>query len=243
MLHQPIVVSQIEEWQPLQFTDGRGLALLAVLACIVLVIIVRQSDLLWHELLLLAVATWLAVSHRRMAFAFGILVAPILSRLLSSFWDGYKLEEDLPLPNVILITASLFIAFWAFPRQAVLAKQVVETSPVKAVEFIKTNHLSGPMLNEFVDGGYLIWAAPENPVFIDGRADVFDWTGVFAEYGRWETLQSDPNVLLKKYGINFCLLVRSSPMVTVMSLLKDWKIAYKDDNSVVFTRATSANTQ
>ena len=32
------------------------------------------------------------------------------------------------------------------------------------------------MLNEYVYGGYLIWAAPENPVFVDGRADIFEWT-------------------------------------------------------------------
>ena len=213
--------------------------MLAVLACIALVVIVRHSELQWHELLLLALGTWLAISHQRLVFVFGILAAPVLSRLLSSFWDGYRQDKDLPLANAILITASLLIAFWAFPGQATLAQQVERASPVKAVEFIKTNHLSGRMLNEYVYGGYLIWAAPENPVFVDGRADVFEWTGVLADFGRWETLQSNPNVLLEKYGIDFCLLARSSPMVTVMSLLKDWKIAYKDNNSVIFTHAVT----
>lgn len=239
LLHQPLGLSQVEEWQPLQLSNGRGLGLLAVLACITLVVIVRHSELLWHELLLLALGTWLAVSHQRLVFVFGILAAPVLSRLLSTFWDGYRQEKDRPLPNAILIVASLLIAFWAFPGQATLAQQVEQASPVKAVEFIKTNHLSGRMLNEYVYGGYLIWAAPENPVFIDGRADVFEWTGVLADFGRWETLQSNPNVLLEKYGIDFCLLARSSPMVTVMSLLKDWKIAYEDNNSVIFTHAVT----
>ncbi len=239
LLHQPLGLSQVEEWQPLQLSDGRGLGLLAVLACIALVLIVRHSELLWHELLLLALGTWLAVSHQRLVFVFGILAAPVLSRLLSTFWDGYRQDKDRPLPNAILIVASLLIAFWAFPGQATLAQQVEQASPVKAVEFIKTNHLSGRMLNEYVYGGYLIWAAPENPVFIDGRADVFEWTGVLADFGQWETLQSNPNVLLEKYGIDFCLLARSSPMVTVMSLLKDWKIAYEDNNSVIFTHAVT----
>ena len=236
LLHQPLGLSQVDEWQPLQLSDERGLALLGILACIALVVAIYHSELFWHELLLLTLGTWLAVSHRRLLFVFGILAAPILSRLLSSFWDGYKPDKDRPLPNAILITASLLVAFWAVPDQAALAKQVDEISPVKAVEFIKANHLSGRILNEYVYGGYLIWAAPEYPVFVDGRADVFEWTGVLADYGRWETLQDDPNVLLNKYGIRFCLLARRSPMSTVMTLLKDWTIIYEDKNSVIFSR-------
>ena len=87
------------------------------MACIALVLIVRHSELMWHELLLLAMGTWLAVSHRRMLFVFGILVAPVLSRLLSDFWDGFSLEKDRPIPNTILIAASLLIAAWTFPNQ------------------------------------------------------------------------------------------------------------------------------
>jgi hypothetical protein len=208
----------------------------AAIACIILVVIVRRTELLYHELLMLAIGAWLAVSHARMLFVFGILAAPILSRLLSDFWDGYRQDKDLPLPNAIIITASLLLAFRFFPSGAMLTKQVEQTSPVKAVEFIKAHHLSGPMLNEYVYGGYLIWAAPEHPVFVDGRADVFEWTGVLADLQQWEFLQSNPNVLLDKYGINFCLLARGSSMQTVMPLLKNWKLAYEDDNSVIFTR-------
>jgi hypothetical protein len=239
LLHQAVGLSQVEEWQPLQITDMRGFALLGILASIALIVIVRHSELMWHELLTLAMGTWLAVSHRRMLFVFGILAAPVLSRLLSDFWDGFSLEKDHPIPNSILITASLLIVVWMFPSQAALAKQVSQGSPVKAVEFIKVNHLSGRMLNEYVYGGYLIWAAPENPVFVDGRADVFEWTGVLAELTRWERLEENPNALLEKYQIDFCLLARRSPMVTVMSLLKDWRIAYQDDDSVIFTRTAS----
>ena len=35
--------------------------------------------------------------------------------------------------------------------------------------------------------GYLIWAMPEHPVFIDGRGDVFGWSGVFDEFAKWAT--------------------------------------------------------
>ena len=242
LLHQPIGLSQVDEWQPLQLVDERGLAFMGVLGSIFLLVIVRRTELLWQELLMLALGTWMAASHRRMIFVFGILAAPILSRLLSTSWEDHNDEQDRPLLNAVFITASLLTALWAFPNQQILARQVEERSPVKAVEFMKAHPLSGRMLNEYVYGGYLIWAAPEHPVFVDGRADVFEWTGVLGELTKWATLQSDPNELLDKYRIDFCLLARESHMATVLPLLHDWTAVYSDNNSVIFMRtgATSA---
>jgi hypothetical protein len=231
-----IGITQVTEWQPLQFGDARSLAFLGVLGCIFLLVIVRQTELLWQELVLLALGTWLATGHQRLLFVFGILAAPVLSRLLSDTWDQYKAERDRPIPNAVLIALSLVIALWAFPNRGNLTAQVEEQSPVKAVEFIKTHHLSGPMLNDWVYGGYLLWAAPDNPDFIDGRGDIFEYAGVLADFQKWALLQADPNVLLDKYQISFCLLARHSPMVQVMSLLKNWQITYQDDNSIIFTR-------
>jgi hypothetical protein len=234
-------ISPISEWQPLQFSDGRSFAFLAIPWCIFLLLIARGKELLWRELVVLAIGTWLAANHRRMLFVFGVLAAPILSRLLSDTWDSYDAERDRPLPNAVLIVASLLVVFLAFPNRQNLAAQVEKESPVKAVEFIKTHHLSGPMLNEWGYGGYLLWAAPEHPVFIDGRGDVFGETGVSEDFGKWALLQTDPNILLNKYGISFCVLSRGSPMVVVMSLLPDWKEVYSDNVSVIFARSATSS--
>ncbi|HEX4021274.1 MAG TPA: hypothetical protein VHX63_09035 [Acidobacteriaceae bacterium] len=239
MLHQPINLSQVAEWQPLQLGDPRGLALLGVLGFIALFLIMQRSELYWDELLLLALGTWLAASHQRMLFVFGILAAPTLSRLLSNSWDSYNAEQDRPLPNAVLIVVSLLIVFWAFPKRSYLTTQVIDGNPVKAVQFIQDHHLSGNMLNDYVYGGYLIWAAPDHPVFIDGRADVFEWAGVLSEFGKWATLQSDPNTLLDKYNVDFCLLARKSPMTRVLPLLHNWKNVYSDNNSEIFVRTAA----
>ena len=232
-----IGIEAVSEWQPLQFSDARGIAVLGVLGCFFLIIIMRRCELWWHELLLLAPAAWLAVSHRRLILPFGILAAPVLSRLLANTWEGYEFEKDRPLPNIVLMTASLLTIFWAFPGQKNLTAQVEEQSPVKAVEFLKSHHLPGPMMNEWLYGGYLMWALPEYPDFIDGRGDVFEWAGILAQYGTWMELQRDPNLLLDKYGVNFCLLSRDSKMTTVLPLLQGWSSVYSDDNAVIFVRS------
>jgi len=94
------------------------------------------------------------------------------------------------------------------------------------------------MLNDYAYGGYLIWAAPEYPVFVDGRADVFEWTGVLGDFGRWAMLESDPRELLDNYKVDFCLMSRGSPMARVLPLL-GWNVIYSDDLSVIFSRPQS----
>ena len=238
LLHQHIVLSQVEEWLPLQLSDPRGIGFLAVLGCIFLLLVVRRPELFWDELLLLAVGVELAGSHRRMIFVFGIMAAPVLSRLLSTLWDGYDAERDRPLPNAVLIAISLLVVIWGFPSRQNLVQQVDDGNPVKAAEFIKSNHFSGRMLNEYNYGGYLIWAVPEHPVFVDQRNDVFEWTGVLAEFGRWAMLQDNPNTLLDKYRVRFCLLARTSPMAQVLPLLPNWKSVYSDNMSTIFVRSS-----
>ncbi len=115
MLHLPLNLSVIDEWKPLAMNTARGIGVLTVLAGIFLLVIVQRSRLFCHELVLLAAGTWFAVHHERMTIVFGILAAPIVSRLLASSWDSYKADEDRPWPNAAMIALSLLVVFWSFP--------------------------------------------------------------------------------------------------------------------------------
>jgi len=231
-----VAVSPVSEWQPPSMGDPRSLGMMAALACIVLLAVVRRSPLFLQEALFLAAGTYLASSHRRLFFVFGILAAPVLCRLLADTWDKYAPERDRPAANAVLIVLALFVCWLAFPSKENLEAQVAAKSPVDAVKFIERSHLSGPMLNDWGNGGYLVWAAPDHPDFIDGRGDPFDETGVTQEFGDWATLRTDPRILLDKYAISFCLLSRDAPMSFVLPLLPDWKLAYADAGFMVFER-------
>jgi hypothetical protein len=241
LLHQPLNLANVEEWQPTQMTSARGVALLIVLLCCFLPVLLSRAEIFWDEFLLLILAAWLGISHVRMLFAFGILAVPILCRQLSTQWESYDPEQDRIWPNALFFTAALTVAYFLFPSSANLQGQVEAQSPVKAVEFLKASRISGPMLNEYVFGGYLLWAAPEYPVMIDGRADVYEWSGFLAEFGRWATLQSPPNALLDQYKVHFCLLARQSPMARILPLLPEWKSVYADSNSILFVRSATIN--
>lgn len=241
LLRQPINLNNVQEWNRLALSDPRGAGLLVVLVLVAVCLIAQKSARLFlHELLLLAMGAWLAFSHQRMAIVFGILAAPVVSRLLSSFWSGYEREQDRPVLNAIVMSLAAVAVFLAFPSRAALAKQVDTGSPVAAVEYIKTHHLSGNMLNAYDYGGYLIWALPDHPDFIDGRADLFEWAGVLREFGAWALLQSNPNTLLDKYQVSFCVLERVDPVVREFPQMRNWEEVYSDNASVIYVRSNAA---
>jgi len=226
----------VTEWQKLSFEDPRAFGLLALAGAILVIALIRRTVLYLDEAALLAVTFGMAVLHQRLLFAWGIVAAPILCRQLADMWAGRSPARDKALPNAILILASLGIAIAAFPSPDSLAAQVRRGNPIEAVEFIRRTHLTGRMLNDYVYGGYLSWALPEQKVFIDGRADVYAWTGVFEDYGRWATLRDDPNRLLDNYRVDWCLLSQSAPLTRVMRYLPGWSERYSDSQSAIFTR-------
>jgi hypothetical protein len=119
--------------------------------------------------------------------------------------------------------------------------------PKGAADFILAHHITGPMLNNYHQGGYLIWKLwPQERVFIDGRA--LNETA-FIDADRMQTADSkggeDPSRLLNDYGIEVILMsgfefVSGTPYALVPALAAmpqtEWKLVYQDYISVVFMR-------
>jgi hypothetical protein len=241
--NQTANLANIDEWRPLNFQDARGMGVSVLAAAVVLLVVVRRKEVRLRELMLFALGSYLAVRHTRMVFVFGILAAPFLCRLLADCWRGYQREHDYPLANAVLTMSALVLMAAGFPNTQRIEQQIKENNPVGAAEFIRRHSLGGRMLNEYAWGGYLIWAVPENKVFIDGRTDIFDWTGVLEEYLRWYTLREDPRLLLDRYRIDFCVLNKAAPEARVLPLLPNWKQVYQDDLAVIFERTEGAPLQ
>jgi hypothetical protein len=229
-------MSYVNEWRPLDLSEGRAIGLFAVAGVVFLMALIRRSELRLEELVLIAMGFGMAVRHQRMLFVFGILAAPVVTRLLSGAWERYDPRRDLRVANAVLMLGCVAVMFAVFPNRANLQRQVAATSPVRAVEFIRREGLRGPMLNEYEFGFYLIWALPEQKVFIDGRSDVYDWNGVFDELARWARVEENPTLLLNRYGINYCLLLKGTPMTHVLPFLPEWKQAYADNVAAIFVR-------
>jgi hypothetical protein len=236
MLNSRLSVGIVEEWQQTSISDPRGLALLALAGLVLLVPLMRRIDLFASELFLVGLGFLFAIRHERMLFVFGIIAAPVLCRLLATTWDRYDPRRDSPVTSGVMLALITSVIVLSIPGSHNLEQQVETANPTKALKFIRSAGLTGRMLNEYVFGGYLIWAAPEHKVFIDGRADLYEPSGVLQDYVKWILVQSDSRTLLDKYAVRICLLSRNAPMVHVLPLLSGWKQVYSDDLAVVFAR-------
>jgi hypothetical protein len=103
------------------------------------------------------------------------------------------------------------------------------------VQAVRKARLSGPVLNEYGLGGYLVYAgiAP----FIDGRADMYG-DNFLKEYMEAVSLKSSDGLpkLLQKYRIEWTLMPPESPAVALLDHLPEWRRLYADKVAVVHVR-------
>lgn len=110
-------------------------------------------------------------------------------------------------------------------------------SPAGALQAVQQAHLTGPVLNEYSFGGYLIYSgiAP----FIDGRADMYGDTFMKAYFDAINLTTSDGlQKLLQKYHIEWTLLPPGSAAVALLDHLPEWRRLYADKVAVVHVRKT-----
>ncbi len=115
-----------------------------------------------------------------------------------------------------------------------------EFVPYKTVKFIKQLKPEGPIFNDYLTGGYLMWALyPQYKVFIDPRQapymaqvlpDYFELNDIATE----EILQK----FMKKYPIRTAIIDKGSiKLLTVFLKSPSWKLIYFDECACVLVRS------
>ena len=107
--------------------------------------------------------------------------------------------------------------------------------PVAAVEFVKRHHLGGPLYNDYNFGGYLLWQAPELPVFVDGRIEVYQGK-VLDDHLRISRAEPGWEALLDQYGVNLVIVRPERAIADALLQDSSWDLLYFDYNAVVFIR-------
>src|SRR5690606_38876110 len=92
-------LANLSECQPLNIQQPGGLGVFAILAVVALSALALAKKVRLEEIGIVLMGSYLAVQHSRMVFVFGILVAPIVCRLLADSWRGYRASQDYPKIN------------------------------------------------------------------------------------------------------------------------------------------------
>lgn len=234
---QPVNMAWFQEWQPLAFNEFFGKWFLALLFLFFLAPIVWRSRPRVEELALVLLAAYMACVHQRFVVFFAIVTAPALAVLIAKWWPGYDPAKDKRLLNAVLILLFGVVLVAFFPSTASLQRVIDLNQPRRAVDYLRQHPVPGPMFNDQFWGGYLIWAfAGQHPVFIDGRCDAYEPSGVLSDYIRIIRPDPDALTLLEKYGVRSCLIERSATLCTLLEVVPDWRRVYQDDLSVLYVK-------
>jgi hypothetical protein len=237
----PLNMENVVEWFPMPFNIVWGKLFLGLIVGTFVLQALYQFKFRVQPWILAIGGIVLACLHVRFVLLFSPFFAPILAIMLARWIDAYKREIDKYVLNFAVIASVLFVMVWYFPRRSALEKDVERQFPVRAVNFLRSHPLQGPMFNSYNYGGYLVRYLPEHKVFIDGRGDLYELGGAFSDYLQISMIRPAAFSLMKSYGIHFCLLGRGESLAVVLAERPEWKRVYSDDLSVIYERQDSAS--
>ena len=249
-LTSPSMAAFIQEWASPDFHKVTYLPLAILLLSTFAAMALSPTRPRLGEIFLVLITALGALRSVRHIPIFSLFAVPVLAKHLWAVakdrgWDtsltgaevrptGIKL-----LINIVLLLAPLALGvfrIWHFASH----QRNYETlrNPVAAVEFLKSQHLPGPIYNRYGWGGYLIYQLyPEYRVYIDGRADVYgdafftEAMQVYDGVGNWK----EP---LDRYGIQTVIIDTNVALSTALRNDNEWSKVYEDDQAVIFSRAS-----
>jgi hypothetical protein len=107
--------------------------------------------------------------------------------------------------------------------------------PVEAVARARAAGLSGPVFNEFAWGGYLLYAWPEQAVFIDGQTDFYG-VKLTREYVAIRGAEPGWQARMGRRGVRLVLLPPDAPLVRELSGSTEWRLFISDSTSTLLVR-------
>ena len=222
-----------------------------------------QKPALWPpsflNLLLLAAVGALVVNRRRVrlsewlllilfgaAYLSGIRNSPLLAIVAPALIAIYFPWQRVLPAWTDYAAAALLLGAIAMPIAGERAFQFRSAEwkyPAGAATFLAEHHITGPMLNTYDKGGYLIWRLwPAQKSFIDGRALSED---VYADYQQLGMFTPSARMLLDKYKIEVIVMDSfevnaGTPYVLPLALAdpgeKEWKMVFTDAGATIFMR-------
>jgi hypothetical protein len=230
-------LSIIGEWKPQDF--GKLGAFEVVLLLGVGFALLRGLTLPPVRILVVLGLLHLALSQSRHADLLALLAPLYLAQPLAAQLNRRAVTDaDTATPRFIfaaLAVVTFAATAFALLRDVAPAARNTPAAAVTATGLAK----AGPLFNDYIFGGYLIYAgiAP----FIDGRGEIYG-RKLMLRHHNAITLQNVPDLLrlLDEYRIAATLLTPATPAVALLDRLPDWQRVYADEITVVHKRRNAA---
>jgi hypothetical protein len=248
--------SLIVEWQT---PSPEGIANITFYASILLLLVslaYSKRKPTPTEILLSMSFLWLAWSGMRYIVWYGMVTLPIIMAQLVQL--PIKMQGLNPPRNslntilaIVLFIPSILVQPWFvenFPlperywnlvqRNSIAGPLVDWDNPIEATEYLRA-HPGGKLFNEMGYGSYLIWAVPNQGVFIDPRVELYP-------FDQWQdylriTRGAGYNAILNTHGANRIMLHKNLQPELVLALENDpgWVKEYEDRRTQIWKKVGS----
>ena len=219
----------IGEWGPSDVTHPSPF--LITLLAMIFVLAQGKVRLPWPRAALIAVLSYLALSHVRHVVLFGIAAPLLAAPAMGAAWpvkaDAGKSGLAV---GAMTLAALLLLTRLVFPA----TRGEDRVTPAAALAAVPESLRQQPVLNAYDYGGYLIFEGVK--VFIDGRTDMYS-TDFLSDDDRLNA--GDGSAIaaaLSRYHIAWTILPAGSPSALALDRMPGWHRLHADANAVVHIR-------
>jgi hypothetical protein len=231
---------EIYEWHTLAKALALGsipqwTAVLSALAAVLLLVVRhRRGEQVRFELLALLLFSAVAARYARFSWELSLVCAASLLRAPVT-------RVPARVPRFAGVAAGLgFLAISSTLSSRPMGWDIDPSRiPVGAARFLAAEAPSGPMLNSYNFGGYLMWAYPREPVFIDSRAFMVYSEAHFRDLLRLYQRPPFFRELEQRWHFRLAVLQRAGRGAEFLAWLRtqpDWRVSYEDQVAAVLTR-------
>jgi hypothetical protein len=253
---QPFLMDNTAEFISPDFHEPGGkVFLITLLVCLGPLSLYPRRPALPRLLVMCAGVAFGLIAVRNIPL-FGLTVLPVLALHVDEVWR--RLPDPGGVRGRFATTAAQTSTLpWALPIAALLcwlalaggrvgSLQLIRRQfdptvfPVAAVEKARGEHLGGRLYSDFAWGGYVVYAWPEQKIFIDGGTDFFG-EDLFREYVKIRQLSPGWRELLDHRDISLTLLERDAALAHELARDGRWGLWYCDSLAVILRRSPAAS--
>lgn len=236
------VMDRITELQAIPFRSLSDYCVL-LLALAASAALARSASPRVFETVALGVAVFLSFRSQRDMWITSAIASAIIASSLASVsarpcGSLPEVQQRRPpvfaWPVTVIVTSLLLsIGFHVLHiGNARLRAQLEDELPVRAAAFARDKGYPGPLFNDYLWGGYLIWALRQ-PVSIDGRAALYGDQRIERSIATWNGTPSwDIDPELTNAGLVIGPV--QAPLTQLLRLDRSFKLVYEDHLAAVF---------
>ena len=226
---QKSMANGIAEWRPPLVFGWRHLDFWVIATSLLIAVVVRRRAILTRDAAAMVFATLallpLALRSSRNITPFVFMAGPALSRLLPLATASGRIRKEHYRVNAVLLAGWALLCIAAVFSTWRSRADRLGWDPMSSQVIDAVQRCRGRLYNRFDDGGYLIWFAPDVPVFVDNRQDPYP-LGFLQDHLRTEQT-GDFDEVFARYNLTCAFLPPESP--TARRLLSSgWQATARD---------------